>query len=114
MLRAYAVFNHKVGYCQGISYVAAMFLCQEGVAEEEAFWMLMQLMSVPTFPQLPFSHTSAQAPYPTLLKAVRLPALFLAVTAQRCRRGRRCCRGPGDCTVVVVVSTVARVPMCHR
>jgi hypothetical protein len=44
VLRAYAVFNHKVGYCQGMSYVAGMFLCQ-GVNEEEAFWMLRQFMN---------------------------------------------------------------------
>eukprot|EP01052_Picozoa_sp_SAG31_P004492 SAG31_NODE_186_length_20918_cov_26.890917_20_plen_220_part_00 len=43
VLRAYAVLNRKVSYCQGISYIAAMFLCQ-GVEEEEAFWMLKQFM----------------------------------------------------------------------
>ena len=34
------VLNAKVAYCQGISYIAAMFLIQQGVSEEEAFWML--------------------------------------------------------------------------
>ena len=45
VLRAYAVYNHKVAYCQGMSYVAGMFLCQQGVTEEQAFWMLRQFMN---------------------------------------------------------------------
>lgn len=44
VLRAYAVYNHKVAYCQGMSYVAGMFLCQ-GMNEEEAFWMMRQFMN---------------------------------------------------------------------
>ena len=43
VLRAYAVHNRKVAYCQGMSYVAGMFLCQ-GVNEEQAFWMFRQFM----------------------------------------------------------------------
>ena len=44
VLRAYAVYNHKVAYCQGMSYLAGMFLCQ-GVDEEEGFWMMRQFMN---------------------------------------------------------------------
>jgi hypothetical protein len=44
VLRAYAVYNHKVAYCQGMSYIAGMFLCQ-GVDEEEGFWLLRQFMN---------------------------------------------------------------------
>ena len=44
VLRAYAVYNHKVAYCQGMSYIAGMFLCQ-GVDEEEGFWMMRQFMN---------------------------------------------------------------------
>ena len=48
VLRAYAVYNHKVGYCQGLSYVAGMFLCQY-MEEEETFWTLMQFMNSPKY-----------------------------------------------------------------
>ena len=75
VLRAYAVYNHKVAYCQGMSYVAGAaelpracscvaafgltMLCVtapqlrrgagmfmcQGVNEEQAFWMLRQFMN---------------------------------------------------------------------
>jgi hypothetical protein len=48
VLRAYAVYNHKVAYCQGMSYIAGMFLCQ-GIDEEEGFWMLRQFMNEPKY-----------------------------------------------------------------
>lgn len=48
VLRAYAVYNHKVAYCQGMSYIAGMILCQ-GVNEEEGFWMLRQFMNEPKY-----------------------------------------------------------------
>ena len=44
VLAAYSVYNTEVGYCQGMSQIAALLLMyfQE---EEEAFWALSQLMA---------------------------------------------------------------------
>nr|XP_008534128.1 PREDICTED: USP6 N-terminal-like protein isoform X4 [Equus przewalskii] len=60
VLAAYSVYNTEVGYCQGMSEVAAVLLMFLG--EEDAFWALAQLMVserhamhgffVPGFPKL--------------------------------------------------------------
>ncbi|XP_070086491.1 TBC1 domain family member 3K isoform X4 [Equus caballus] len=42
VLAAYSVYNTEVGYCQGVSEVAAVLLMFLG--EEDAFWALAQLM----------------------------------------------------------------------
>ena len=42
VLRAYAVYDVDVGYCQGMNFVASLFLTF--VAEEDAFWMLVAIM----------------------------------------------------------------------
>ncbi|XP_014651224.1 PREDICTED: USP6 N-terminal-like protein [Ceratotherium simum simum] len=43
VLAAYSVYNPEVGYCQGMSQVAAILLMLLG--EEDAFWALAQLMT---------------------------------------------------------------------
>lgn len=43
VLRAYALFDPEVGYTQGMSYVAAMFLLY--LTEEDSFWMLVTVMT---------------------------------------------------------------------
>uniref|UniRef100_A0A914BX47 Rab-GAP TBC domain-containing protein n=1 Tax=Acrobeloides nanus TaxID=290746 RepID=A0A914BX47_9BILA len=60
VLSAYAMYNTEVGYCQGMSQIAALFLLY--MDEEEAFWCLHSLMVekkftmhgffVPGFPKL--------------------------------------------------------------
>uniref|UniRef100_A0A158R5U8 Rab-GAP TBC domain-containing protein n=1 Tax=Syphacia muris TaxID=451379 RepID=A0A158R5U8_9BILA len=60
ILAAYAVFNTEVGYCQGMSQIAALFLMY--MNEEDAFWCLHSLLVdnrysmhgffVPGFPKL--------------------------------------------------------------
>uniref|UniRef100_A0A915DQC0 Rab-GAP TBC domain-containing protein n=1 Tax=Ditylenchus dipsaci TaxID=166011 RepID=A0A915DQC0_9BILA len=60
VLSAYAMFNTEVGYCQGMSQIAAIFLMY--MDEEDAFWCLHSLMVnrkytmhgffVPGFPKL--------------------------------------------------------------
>ncbi|KAI1727804.1 rab-GTPase-TBC domain-containing protein [Ditylenchus destructor] len=60
VLAAYAMFNTEVGYCQGMSQIAAVFLMY--MDEEDAFWCLHSLMVnkkytmhgffVPGFPKL--------------------------------------------------------------
>lgn len=44
ILRAYAMHEPEVGYCQGMSSIAAVFL-MNAVDEEEAFLMMVQFMS---------------------------------------------------------------------
>lgn len=45
VLRAYSVYDKDVGYCQGMNFIAAMFITF--VSEEEAFWMLVAVMNDP-------------------------------------------------------------------
>uniref|UniRef100_A0A1I8AF71 Rab-GAP TBC domain-containing protein n=1 Tax=Steinernema glaseri TaxID=37863 RepID=A0A1I8AF71_9BILA len=42
VLAAYAMFNTEIGYCQGMSQIAALFLMY--MDEEDAFWSLHSLM----------------------------------------------------------------------
>jgi hypothetical protein len=39
VLRAYSLYDREVGYCQGMNFIAGMFLTF--VSEEEAFWLLV-------------------------------------------------------------------------
>jgi hypothetical protein len=39
VLRAYSYYDQEVGYCQGMNFIAGMFLTL--MAEEEAFWLLV-------------------------------------------------------------------------
>ena len=39
VLRAYSVHDRDVGYCQGMNFIAGMFLTF--MTEEEAFWLLV-------------------------------------------------------------------------
>ncbi|XP_069105122.1 USP6 N-terminal-like protein [Argopecten irradians] len=60
VLGAYSMYNTEVGYCQGMSEIAALLLMYMG--EEEAFWAISQLFSskkhglhgffIPGFPKL--------------------------------------------------------------
>lgn len=43
VLRAYGTYDPEVGYCQGMNFIAAMFITF--VTEEEAFWLLVQVMN---------------------------------------------------------------------
>lgn len=43
VLRAYSYYDPEVGYCQGMNFIAGMFLTL--MTEEEAFWMLVSVMS---------------------------------------------------------------------
>ncbi|KAK0132593.1 USP6 N-terminal-like protein [Merluccius polli] len=47
VLIAYAKYNPKIGYSQGMSYIAAVLLMQLG--EEEAFWALVALLDKPKY-----------------------------------------------------------------
>lgn len=42
VLTAYAVYNTEIGYCQGMSQIAGLFLMY--MDEEDAFWCLHSLM----------------------------------------------------------------------
>jgi Rab-GTPase-TBC domain len=39
VLKAYSTYDREIGYCQGMNFIAAMFLTL--VSEEQAFWMLV-------------------------------------------------------------------------
>eukprot|EP00535_Pseudo-nitzschia_heimii_P008345 CAMPEP_0197190054 /NCGR_PEP_ID=MMETSP1423-20130617/20915_1 /TAXON_ID=476441 /ORGANISM="Pseudo-nitzschia heimii, Strain UNC1101" /LENGTH=690 /DNA_ID=CAMNT_0042642335 /DNA_START=227 /DNA_END=2299 /DNA_ORIENTATION=+ len=43
VLRAYSYYDPEVGYCQGMNFIAGMFLTL--MTEEEAFWLLVSVMS---------------------------------------------------------------------
>jgi len=43
VLRAYSVHDRDVGYCQGMNFIAGMFLTF--MTEEEAFWLLVAVMN---------------------------------------------------------------------
>jgi len=43
VLRAYAVYDREVGYCQGMGFLAALFLMY--MTEEDAFWLLVAVFS---------------------------------------------------------------------
>jgi hypothetical protein len=43
ILYAYSVYDDEIGYCQGMNFVAAMFLTF--LPEEESFWLLVAIMN---------------------------------------------------------------------
>jgi hypothetical protein len=43
VLRAYSVYDPEVGYCQGMNFIAGMFITF--VDEEDAFWLLVHVMN---------------------------------------------------------------------
>lgn len=43
VLRAYAIFDPELGYCQGMAYIAALLLIY--LNEESAFWVLVSLLN---------------------------------------------------------------------
>ncbi|KAL7561705.1 hypothetical protein ACA910_016467 [Epithemia clementina (nom. ined.)] len=43
VLKAYSVYDREIGYCQGMNFVAGMFLTL--MPEEEAFWLLVSVMN---------------------------------------------------------------------
>ncbi|XP_051884960.1 USP6 N-terminal-like protein [Pristis pectinata] len=47
LLSAYAEYNPQIGYCQGMSYIAAMLLMN--MQEEDAFWALVVLLEKPKY-----------------------------------------------------------------
>ena len=42
VLRAYAAYDNEVGYCQGMGFITATFLCY--LSPEDAFWLLSSIM----------------------------------------------------------------------
>jgi len=42
VLRAYSYYDREVGYCQGMNFIAGMFLTL--MSEEESFWLLVSVM----------------------------------------------------------------------
>ena len=45
VLRAYSIYDSEVGYCQGMNFIAGMFITF--VDEEDAFWLLVHVMCEP-------------------------------------------------------------------
>ena len=44
ILRAYSIYNSKVGYCQGMNFIAGFLLIISGFREEEVFWVYVAIM----------------------------------------------------------------------
>lgn len=44
VLAAYSVYEARVGYCQGMNYLAGMLLVASEMKEEDAFWAFVALM----------------------------------------------------------------------
>lgn len=42
LLQAFAVFNPRIGYCQGLNFIAGMMLVF--MQEEDAFWLLVTVV----------------------------------------------------------------------
>lgn len=42
VLKAYALYDPVIGYCQGMSFVSALLLMY--MSEEDVFWVLLSLM----------------------------------------------------------------------
>ncbi|XP_073245989.1 uncharacterized protein [Porites lutea] len=47
VLAVYALYNPEVSYCQGMSYIAGMFLMN--MEEEDAFWCLVSILERPKY-----------------------------------------------------------------
>jgi hypothetical protein len=43
VLKAYSLYDREIGYCQGMNFIAGMFLTL--MTEEEAFWLLVAVMN---------------------------------------------------------------------
>jgi len=47
VLRVYSIYDRDVGYCQGMSFITAMFLMY--MSEEDTFWMLVRKSFIALF-----------------------------------------------------------------
>lgn len=45
-MKAYSNFDNEIGYCQGINYLAALFILNVD-EEQDAFWCLIYLLMGP-------------------------------------------------------------------
>lgn len=52
VLMAYSAFNTKVGYCQGMNFVAGFILLMSGGNEEETFYFLVALLKTQDGPPI--------------------------------------------------------------
>jgi len=43
LLRAYSAYDHDIGYCQGMGFIAGLLIA-EIPSEEQAFWTFVQIM----------------------------------------------------------------------
>ncbi|KAG7473716.1 hypothetical protein MATL_G00098790 [Megalops atlanticus] len=59
VLTAYARYNPQIGYCQGMSHIAAVLLMN--LTEEEAFWALVTLLEKPKYLAGLFDHALDKA-----------------------------------------------------
>lgn len=85
VLRAYAMYDKKVGYCQGMGFITALFLIY--MPEEDAFFMLLSVLQYephmlgglyePGMPKVGEVHYQFQG-----LVAKKLPKLNKHLTAQ--------------------------------
>jgi len=89
VLRAYSVYDAKVGYCQGMNFIAAMFLAithkedgqdmREAIMrhEEQAFWLLATVMNEEPFHCRELFGEGMSGAHQVLYVAEKLIAQFL-------------------------------------
>mmetsp|Transcript_18422 Transcript_18422/g.25976 ORF Transcript_18422/g.25976 Transcript_18422/m.25976 type:complete len:610 (+) Transcript_18422:384-2213(+) len=75
VLRAYSMHDVEVGYCQGMNFIAAMFLTF--MSEEESFWLLVAVMNDPPCRMRGMFGTDMQATHQVLHVADKLIHQFL-------------------------------------
>ena len=74
VLRAYSIYDPEVGYCQGMNFIAGMFITF--MPEEQAFWMLVAIMNDAPCRMRHLFGESMQEAHQVLYVAERLIAKF--------------------------------------
>ena len=80
VLRAYSAYDREVGYCQGMNFIAAMFLTF--LTEEEAFWLLVVVMNEEPYKLRELFGEDMAGTHEVLYISEKLLAQFLPQLAQ--------------------------------
>lgn len=86
VLKAYSLYDREIGYCQGMNFIAGMFLTL--MTEEEAFWLL-----VCTFVPSDKSYLCCTVPNSLILTLILPHLVFGEYTQPSCPSHRAKCGG---------------------
>ncbi|KAL3781984.1 hypothetical protein ACHAW5_006074 [Stephanodiscus triporus] len=81
VLRAYSMYDTDVGYCQGMNFIAAMFLTF--LSEEESFWLLVVVMNEEPYKLRDMFGKDMAGSHEVLYIAEKLLAQFLPKLARQ-------------------------------